>query len=1364
MRKTGKKITAFSVSFLLMLNLTATVIPVSAEAESKVYTHDGYTVEYTVKNEWTGNQNIEVTITNTGDDVLSGWAMGYNAFGEIGGLWNAKIYGHQGTEYILSSAGYNDELAPGQSTNFGYTLTGDSFKIPQDIVNCAKRVDIAEGYNVYYNITADFVDTYQAEMIIENTSDTDITAWQLSFDGNVSIDNLWNGKLLENNNGSFKVKNAENNSVIAAGSSVSFNFGGTKNTEIEPNPGYSEPAETTPPVTVVTDEFSETETSAESAETDASNPETDPTETETSTESDVVSVSEVVFSNYKLTGVVIPMEFDFEIDPEMDSDEDGLPDYIEKEIGSDRYNPDTDDDGLPDGYEYFTLGTDPKKADSDDNGISDADEDFDEDGLTNLEEYNLGTAPFSKDSDYDGLSDYDEVKIYNTDPLKYDTDGDKVSDGDEINLGLDPNNPSTHGYPDNEYTTTQTVGEDSSALDYINNIEDNPYSVTVEITAAGVAGNNLTAGESGYSYSILQNDAVLGVVPEFDYSDGLSVTDVVIKFKIDDSAVDNKLGVYADEPEFNGINRLQVFKYFEDNNILLPIETFYDEETKTVYTHVDELGTYCLMDMEMWINYLENLEPGNYYEEDDEVKSANIAFCLDTRYIADESSFDSVKSDMKAIAEDAFDRYADVKVYVYYQELGMSLRAKDNLLMDKDGNNYFTSYEEAEAAIDGMAMPKKSVAYDLVHASNYMIDVCDRSCKAEDLDKNIIAMYHITNDDNIVGSVDDAKQLIRTVEDSAYTDKNDEQAYRINVSVICPNGEAKEGSYAEKLVNASMGIFYSGNTQEVQVQTQVMTLNIAANNNEQEMTTADTIKENIINICGYGDGLKFKVILSTGLIGDIKLKERLIEGSSTDFDEDGLSDWDEVNIELVAKYAAENDEKLEKKDGKYIIKTNNLPTIAQILSSGNWKFYTENVPDKLMRFATAAGIMNKDDWRILPINSNPCDADSDNDGIIDKYDKNALKYCENNDDIKNNYNSAFVTFELDKSDKIKLSGLSIPLKALPDLTSTTLELIDNKNDTDYEVEYVTITSNDSWVRIYYNGVYGYVHNSFVKVDDSNETLLKIMFSDVSCIDGITYYAYWHNEPENVVIKSKNRTIDTSIPPLKRQDDYSNEDKSKLTISQSELGYLYVMTKEIFDAYNLNQKHELGFLWLLSASMHETSLGMSTGKDIDTWKSINTGHEATGYFQCTDAPEDQIANEILTVELINSGDISNVYLGKRGLIMRWSNLAIRLDCKHESVVGESEYTLNNGVGPQVERSVIICSRNYYYGNISTAGNILRGYLDKKANRNLSNNEYDFPYNFFKTFASKEKEDEIGYRPEEFISILNTLKEKYLEQLL
>jgi len=143
-----KRVTALSLSVMLMLNMTATAIPVSAEGESKIYTHDGYTVEYTIKNEWTGNQNIEVKITNTSDEILSDWAVGYNAFGEINGLWNAQIYGHQGTEYILKGADYNCEIEPGQSTNFGYTLTGDSFKIPQNIVNCAERVDITDGYNV----------------------------------------------------------------------------------------------------------------------------------------------------------------------------------------------------------------------------------------------------------------------------------------------------------------------------------------------------------------------------------------------------------------------------------------------------------------------------------------------------------------------------------------------------------------------------------------------------------------------------------------------------------------------------------------------------------------------------------------------------------------------------------------------------------------------------------------------------------------------------------------------------------------------------------------------------------------------------------------------------------------------------------------------------------------------------------------------------------------------------------------------------------------------------------------------------------------------------------------------------------------
>lgn len=1028
MKKQGKKITALTVSAMLMLNMAATAVPVFAEGESKVYTHDGYTVEYTVKNEWTGNQNIEVTITNTGDDVLSGWAMGYNAFGEIGGLWNAKVYGHQGTEYILSSAGYNDELAPGQSTNFGYTLTGDKFKIPQNIVNCAERVDITEGYNVYYNITADFVDTYQAEMIIENTSDTDISAWQLSFDGNVTINDLWNGKLIENNNGSFKVKNSENNSVIAAGSSVSFNFGGTKNTETEPNLGYSEPVETLPPVPVVTDEFTEAETAAESAETDAANPETDPAETEipsetvlpeitTVTEPVVMPVSEVVFSNYKLTGMVIPMEFDFEIDPEVDSDNDGLPDYLEKELGTDRYNADTDGDGLPDGYEYFTLGTDPKKADSDDNGISDADEDFDEDGLTNLEEYELGTDPFSKDTDHDGLSDYDEVKIHNTDPLKYDTDGDKVSDGDEVILGLDPNNPATFGYPDNEYTTVQTVGEGSSALDYINNIEDNPYSVTIEITAAGVADNNLTAGESGYSYSILQNDAVLGVVPEFDYSDGLSVTDVVIKFKIDDSAVEGGLGIFDE----GGINRYGIFMYFEDTNTLLPIETFYDESTNSISTHVDRLGTVCIVDVEKWLNYLDTLPDEPYYLENDEKNEpGNVVFCIDTRLAADAANFENVKSDIKVITEDVFERYDDIKVYVYYQEFGMNFRAKNNLLYDKDGKDYFTSYETAAEAIDNMAITKKSFSYDLVEATNFMIDTCD---------ENLLAIYHITDNGKVVGSIDDAKQLVQTVKNSKYTQKKDEKEInRIYVSLICLNGQIDNKSYINDLVDTSMGMIYTGeNSIESEVEPadySIMTLDLASANTDEQSGTVKSTNGKNTNIYGDGKDLNFFLLLTSTRLKDIRLKTSLnradyyLHTPVTDSDGDGLSDWNEVDIATLCKIMGTNPADVKS------LKYDELPALSVYQDYYDdyvdHSEYSYEYVKKGIGMVQAQSMQYFDDVlesaRILPVISDPTMIDSDGDKIPD-----CIKFYDT-EEYKNHKSDYYVT-EFDDPNPLKFEYL-----------------------------------------------------------------------------------------------------------------------------------------------------------------------------------------------------------------------------------------------------------------------------------------------------------------------------------------------------
>ncbi|MBE6825190.1 MAG: VWA domain-containing protein [Ruminococcaceae bacterium] len=123
---------------------------------------------------------------------------------------------------------------------------------------------------------------------------------------------------------------------------------------------------------------------------------------------------------------------------DIDTDQEGLLDDLEKVYGTDINKQDTDNDGLSDYLEVFSFGTDPTLEDTDNNGVTDGDEDFDCDALTNALEIKFDTDPFVDDTDKDDLTDGEEINKYHTDPLEMDTDADGVSDGKEIELGTDP--------------------------------------------------------------------------------------------------------------------------------------------------------------------------------------------------------------------------------------------------------------------------------------------------------------------------------------------------------------------------------------------------------------------------------------------------------------------------------------------------------------------------------------------------------------------------------------------------------------------------------------------------------------------------------------------------------------------------------------------------------------------------------------------------------------------------------------------------------------------------------------------------------------------------------------------------------------
>lgn len=90
---------------------------------------------------------------------------------------------------------------------------------------------------------------------------------------------------------------------------------------------------------------------------------------------------------------------------------------------------DSDGDGIPDDIELL-LGLNPTNP-------VDALEDFDGDGLTNLEEVNVGSNINLVDSDMDGLTDPQEIALQ-TFPAIPDSDGDGLLDGEEVALGTEP--------------------------------------------------------------------------------------------------------------------------------------------------------------------------------------------------------------------------------------------------------------------------------------------------------------------------------------------------------------------------------------------------------------------------------------------------------------------------------------------------------------------------------------------------------------------------------------------------------------------------------------------------------------------------------------------------------------------------------------------------------------------------------------------------------------------------------------------------------------------------------------------------------------------------------------------------------------
>lgn len=1040
------------MSVIVLINI---IVPVYASAadvadnNSSVYIGNGYVVYYDVKSSWGNNQNIEIKIKNIGSETISNWALKYDAHGEISGLWNGIAYSSSETQYIIKNAGYNYEIQPDQEVNFGYCVTGEGLEIPKAFEICSQRTNKAENeYIVSLNVTNDWGNGFTGEIKIQNLSAEPIEAWRLNFDTNFTIEDIWNARLVSAEANSYSIANDITTTPIAANETKTFGFKASKENGVTAEISncivkgvtINENFETldlleTGLVLTAYAQYNQDESAIDIYwNTTIQNGKFEILESDDNIKySKLTETSDFMFYSYKITENFSEKYFivrqttndgrTAEADSILisnngngysvgfpDSDNDGIPDYLEKDIGTDPQKADTDDDGLSDYEEFYLTGTDPTVYDSMAKGISDADADSDMDGLSNKEELNIKTNPLLEDTDKDGLSDGAESLIYGTDPLKYDTDDDGISDGDEIALGLDPLNPQTFDVPDSEYIFEVDVPSDTASFADVNT-DTNPFEVSVKMKAAGNILSNLDARESLYSKA-MTNDATLGICPEFIYDEGCKIEEAVIQFKIDDEYAVEADTKKAEDSEFYGIKKYSIFKFFEDTGTLLPVTTEINEENNTLSTTVDSLGSYCVIDMEKLLN--DWLESEAETEEQPEVfqsvrssvmyvamqmvqndtgvpttetkthikesEPVNVFFFLDNRNAVGEKNFALAKESIISASDIILKKSSDAHIYVILCTNAKS-DAAYKLIDGNCADDSFTDISSLEGELDSITLRSTNTLSDncvLSDSLNYALDNYDKD--------RATYCFYLFNQKNVLFRESTGRSYLSEAKTAGF-----------NVSIISEIDKAYIDGYAIDLYKETNGVHIK----------------------KFSNFSNDILKHMYSSVPVIDDDTEtYNMLLASGL-----QKVTLDAPITEDYKEAALDMWNNPNSTKYSDYADTDgdglydfqeidfiSDRIKFVDGKV-----KLPSFQDCLDEKDDLFYVE---DGLSRYIAQ---IEKDDSMInmtnlkhkiydktylLPILSDPTDetGDTDRDGFVDYYE---YKCHENrntsNDELSLNY-------------------------------------------------------------------------------------------------------------------------------------------------------------------------------------------------------------------------------------------------------------------------------------------------------------------------------------------------------------------------
>lgn len=385
--------------------------------------------------------------------------------------------------------------------------------------------------------------------------------------------------------------------------------------------------------------------------------------------------------------------------------------------------------------------------------------------------------------------------------------------------------------------------------------------------------------------------------------------------------------------------------------MLLPIDTQFDLENGTLFAEVDELGTYCIMDMEIW---LKNLGVAVPIPENDDT---NVIFTPSPKFAPKRTSPESSSSWTPIYVSAPIDMVFILQVAGnskdYFEEEKKLIQEFSQYVFNNNSNVniYVITYTESNGNIlknslgsyPFMSLAELTASLNNVSYASGVYDYCDRG-QAFSLLLNTVHLRE--NADTFVYQLMNGANISRTESD------NIQITNKVKANIITAYSEIGTPSW-----------HYDYTSDQIRISTDI------ANNGDLFLSISDETLDALIEHFERKKSAQqpvYEILLPTNW-KKVQLEGELLPGNNIDTDKDALTDWEETDTERL----------IWNQDGSFDFPVFDVAAVVLQLKRFDSDFSND-------LFSTSS------DRYYLPIISDPTLLDSDGDGADDENDPDPL--------------------------------------------------------------------------------------------------------------------------------------------------------------------------------------------------------------------------------------------------------------------------------------------------------------------------------------------------------------------------------------